>query len=126
MLKRLTTITVLNSILCECLSADRVYPGFAHTSSSSNDVDAMSVRLLPCEKTGRISTEEGEKGGGKGEVREEILHITTVNIIIYSVYILQCDLVLYWREGRNFYSQYLQNCIFYFDDELSLLSTVLI
>lgn len=46
----------------ECLSADTVYPGFAHTSSSSNDVDATSDRLLLSEKTGRRSTEEGEGG----------------------------------------------------------------
>lgn len=61
---------MLNTVLCEHLSADRVYPGFARTSSSSNDDDATSVHLLMSEKTDRRSAEEGDQDGGqKGSKR---------------------------------------------------------
>lgn len=66
--------------LCERVSADRACPGFVHTSSSSDDVDAMCVRLSPRGRTGRISTERRENGEG---VRQEI--INTIIIIIYTV-----------------------------------------
>lgn len=47
--------------LCVWLSVDRVYPGSAHISSSSNVDDATFFHLWRCEMTYRRSTEEGEK-----------------------------------------------------------------
>lgn len=40
------------------LNAGMVYPGVGHTSSSSSDAGATSVRLWPCERTCRKSAEE--------------------------------------------------------------------
>lgn len=62
-----------------CLSADRAYPGFGHTSSSSNDVDATSVHLLSSEKTGRRSAEGEEWIADRREDREEIIKSTSAD-----------------------------------------------
>ena len=68
------------------LSADRVYPGFGHISSSSNDVDATSVHLLSSEKTGRRSAEGKEWIAHRWEDREEII-ISTSTDKYYSVFV---------------------------------------